>query len=120
MIRVRRSLGPIAAAWLFCQAMTMGLVPIQLDASLAACVCADGASATCPMHHKTPAGSTVCVMQSAAASVALALHSLFSVAGLVPALPQAIVPAPAARAVEFEPASLTQRLTSPDSPPPRT
>jgi hypothetical protein len=115
----RRAVGPIAALWLFCQAATLAVVPILLDASLAACVCADRADATCPMHHKTAVGTKVCAMQSAAANAPITLNSLLSVAGLLPTRPQAIVPAATASAALFERSMLTQRPSPPDPPPPR-
>jgi hypothetical protein len=119
MTRVRRAVGPIAAIWLVCQAATLTLVPMLLDVSLAECLCTHGADATCPMHHKTAAGSKVCVMQSATTSVPTILNSLFSVAGLVPAPLQAMVPVPMASPVLFEHSMLTQRPSPPDPPPPR-
>src|SRR6266852_2464591 len=100
MTWARRVLGPIAAIWLVCQVATLALVPALLGASLAECVCTHGAEATCPMHHKTPTGSPkVCVMQSETTSVPATLNSLFSVAGLVPAPPLAMVPVPTVSAV---------------------
>jgi hypothetical protein len=115
----RRAVGPIAAVWLLCQAATLAVVPILLEISLADCVCAHGADATCPMHHKTAAGSTACAMQSATTSVPAALNSLFSLAGLVPAPPHTIVRVPMVSAVRFERPMLTGRPSPPDPPPPR-
>jgi hypothetical protein len=115
----RRVLGPMALVWLVFQAATLAAVLVLLDTSLAECVCTHGADATCPMHHTTAAGSKVCVMQSATTSVPSTLNALFSVAGLVPAPSQAIVPVPIARAVLFERLMLTQRPSPPDPPPPR-
>jgi hypothetical protein len=115
----RRAVGPIAALWLFCQGATLAVVPILLDASLAACVCSQHADATCPMHHKTAVGTKVCAMQSANTNVPVALNSLFSVAALLPARPQTTVPVPTTSAALFERSMPTQRPSLPDPPPPR-
>jgi hypothetical protein len=121
MTRVRRALGPIAAVWLLCQAATLTLVPMLLNVSLAECICSThGADATCPMHHKPAAGTKVCAMQSATTIVPATLDSLISMAGLLPAPLQAIVPVLTADAVLFERSRLTQRPSPPDPPPPRT
>ena len=119
MTRRRRFLGQIAAAWLVCQAATLAVAPLLLNASLAECVCAHGADATCPMHHTTAAGAKVCVMQSANTSVPGSVNSLFSVAGLLPAPSAVMVPVPTASAALLERAMLIQRPSPPDSPPPR-
>jgi hypothetical protein len=119
MVWARRSKCRIAAVWLLCQAATFAVVPALLDASLAECVCAHGADATCPMHHKTAAGSKVCVMQSATTDVPATLNLLFSVTGLVPAAQLDLVPVHAADAIVFEHSVLRYRSSPPDSPPPR-
>jgi hypothetical protein len=119
MNRARRVIGPIATVWLVCQAATLAVAPVALNASLAECVCAHDADATCPMHHKTAAGAKVCVMQSANTSVPGSLNSLFSVAGLLPAPSPATVPVPTASAALCEGELLIQRPSPPDSPPPR-
>jgi hypothetical protein len=118
MTWARRALGPIAAAWLVCQAATLALVP-TLDATSTECTCAHGDGGTCPMHHKTASGIRVCMMQSAATSVPATLNSLFSVAGLLPAPPQAVRQVLRARAVLVERSILTERPSPPDPPPPR-
>jgi hypothetical protein len=115
----RRIIGPIATVWLFCQAATLAVAPVALNASLAECVCAHDADASCPMHHRTAAGAKVCVMQSANASVPGSLNSLFSVAGLLPVPSRATVPVPTVSAALFERELLIQRSSPPDSPPPR-
>jgi hypothetical protein len=119
MTRVRRAIGPIAAAWLVCQAVTLTLVPAQLEASLAECVCAHGADATCPMHHRTTADSRVCAMQSLTTSAATTVNALFSVVGLVPARSQATTLAPMASPVLIESSMAAERPSPPDPPPPR-
>jgi len=119
MTRARHVLGPIAAIWLVVQAATLVLVPALLGASLAQCICTHGADATCPMHHKTPAGAKVCMMQSATTNVPATLNSLFSVAGLVPAPALDMVPVPTVSPVVLERAIPIHRPSPPDSPPPR-
>src|SRR6478752_4872207 len=107
MMWARRSIGPIAAVWLLCQVATLAAVPALLAASLAECVC--GADAACPMHHKTAAGSKVCVMQSANADVPATLNLLFSIAGLVPTPQLELAPIHAADAVPVEHSPLPYR-----------
>ena|ERR1041384_7630096 len=119
MIWARRSVGVTAAVWLLCQAAAFMVVPALLDASLAECVCAHGADATCPMHHKTAAGFKVCVMQSAITDVPATLNLLFTVPGLVPAVHLDVLPVHAADAIVFNSPMLRYRSSPPDSPPPR-
>jgi len=119
MIRTRRAVGRIAGMWLVCQLATIALVPALLEASLEDCVCAHGADAACPMHHKTTAGFKVCAMQSATTNVPTTLNSLFSIAGLVPAPPLAMVLVPTASARLFERLAPTDQQSPPDPPPPR-
>src|SRR5579864_3733299 len=119
MMWARRAIGPIAAVWLLCQVVTLAAVPALLDASLAECVCTHGADATCPMHHRTAAGSTVCVMQSAATDVPATLNLLFSIAGLVPTPRLNTAPVHPVDAIIFERSVLRYRSSPPDSPPPR-
>jgi hypothetical protein len=119
MSRARHALGPIAALWLLCQAATLTLVPALLYANPAACQCLPGADATCPMHHKTAAGSQVCAIQRATTSPAATLNALFGVVGLLPAPARAIVPAPRASLVLPERSVASRRPSPPDPPPPR-
>jgi len=120
MLWARRVIAPIAAIWLVCQGLTLVVVPVLLDASLAECVCPQGADATCPMHHKTAGGRQACAMQSTTTSAPATLNALFSVTGLLPALiAQATVLVPSASAALFEGSRLTQRPSPPDPPPPR-
>jgi len=115
----RRSIGPIAAVWLLCQAAVLAAVPALLDATLAECVCTHGADAACPMHQKTAAGARVCVMRNAATDAPARLNLPFSIAGLVPATQPDLLPLVAADAIVFEPSVLRYRSSPPDSPPPR-
>jgi hypothetical protein len=120
MLWARRAIAaPIAAIWLVCQGLTLVVVPVLLDASLAECVCPQGANATCPMHHKTASGPQACAMQSTTAGAPATLNALFSVTGLLPTLAQAMVLVPRASAALFESSRLTQRPSPPDPPPPR-
>lgn len=120
MTGVRRALGRITACWLVCQAGTLTLVPVLLEASAATCVCPLGADATCPMHHKSAGGSKVCALQSTTTSEPATLQALFSVAGLLPTPPRPVVPVvTAVSAVGFERSIPTERPSPPDPPPPR-
>jgi hypothetical protein len=119
MTRARRALGPIAAVWLLCQAATLTLVPALLEASLAECLCTNGADASCPMHHRTTASSKVCVMQSLTTNAAATLNALFSVVGVVPARSLANGLVPTASPVLIECSMATERPSPPEPPPPR-
>jgi hypothetical protein len=119
MLRVRPILGPIAAVWLVCQAATLTLVPVLIDASLAACTCANGADAACPMHHGAAAGSKMCLVQSIATSATATLNSLVGILGVVPPRPPASALPPTASVVSPASSTTTERRSPPDSPPPR-
>ena len=119
MTRARRALGPIAAVWLACHAATLVLVPVLLDPTLAACMCAHGADATCPMHHGTAARSKHCVMKDVTTNAATTLSSLFSVVGVVAVLALGRASVPAIRPVRLESSRVTQQPSPPDPPPPR-
>jgi hypothetical protein len=124
MTRARRVLGPVAAVWLVCHAATLTLVPALLwftssDVAVAECTCAQGAEATCPMHHPTTASSKVCVMQSMATNATAALIALFGFVGLMSAPPTATAPVPDASAVLLDCSIATDRPSPPDPPPPR-
>jgi hypothetical protein len=119
MIRARRALGPIAAVWLLCQAVTLTLVPALLEASLAECFCTNGADASCPMHHRTTASSKLCVMQSLTTNAAATLNALFSVVGLVPARSLATAVMPTTSPVLIACSMATERPSPPEPPPPR-
>jgi hypothetical protein len=119
MTRARRVLGPIAAVWLLCQAVTLTLVPALLEASLAECLCTNGADASCPMHHRTTPSSKVCVMQSLTTSAPATLNALLSVVGLVPDRSLTTALALRASPVLIECSMTTERPSPPDPPPPR-
>lgn len=124
MARAPRVLRSIAAAWLFCWATTMTLVPAVLwlgpvDASVAQCACPHGADATCPMHHQPAASSTLCVIQSATANSTASLGALFSIVGLVSDRSVAIAHLTAVSGVVLERSTTTERPSPPDPPPPR-
>src|SRR5262245_42968296 len=96
MKRLRRALGPMAAAWLLCQAATWTATPLVFWLSPAAesleCTCAHGDHAICPMHHKPAAGSKLCLMRSADDSGPAVLTSILSAVGIVPAAASVLVP----------------------------
>src|SRR5438105_10204717 len=120
MTRSRQFLGVVAAVWLSCQLGTVALTPIAFWVNAsdgdAACACTNGADAICPMHHKSaPAGSKVCVMQSAS-NHALLLTSLFSVAGLMPRSTAFAEPTQSTRVTVGDHPSPTARPIPPDPP----
>jgi hypothetical protein len=119
MPRVRVALRSIAAAWLLCQAAAFVLVPVLLDASVTACVCAHGTDGSCPMHHLKAAGARMCAVRSATASDVVVLHSAYNVAGLEPAPRPAIVPARTVHAVPVEWFTLIEHASTPEPLPPR-
>jgi hypothetical protein len=119
MTWARCALGPIAATWLVCQGATLALVPAILADRVGACVCAHGADATCPMHHKPTPGVRVCVMQGAEGNVPGTLTSLFSIAGVLPDPTQTTVAASMTGPVAVELSPAIDRSSPPDPPPPR-
>jgi len=124
MPRARRALGLVAAAWLVCQAATVALVPTVLgigamEASVAACTCAHGAGAICPMHHKPSASAKVCAWQGMTTSSAVLVNALFGVAGLLPAPTPSANQGPARPTARRNRSTATSRRISPDLPPPR-
>src|SRR5437660_8631823 len=125
MTRSRQFLGVVAAVWLLYQLGTAALPPIAFwvnagQEHAAACTCTHGADATCPMHHKSaPAGSKICVMQSASHHAALLPTWLFSVAGLMPGSTAFDEPTPTTRVTVGNRPSTITRPIPPDPPPPR-
>ncbi len=129
MTRRRGILGPIAAAWLVCQAATLTLAPALLwfgstDAGLMECTCTHGVDATCPLHHRTTgssstASSRLCVVRSMTTSAAASLNALFGVAGLLPARSLAMFFVPAVSPALLECSIDSRRPLPPDPPPPR-
>jgi len=125
MPRARRTLGLVAATWLFGQTATLALVPTLLgigamEASVAECTCTHGANAICPMHHKSSPDAKVCALQGMTTSRLALVNALFGVAGLVPAPTQATHQEPARTTARLYRSNATSRRISPDSPPPRS
>jgi len=117
--RLRHARAVIALLWLTCNTATLALVPVLFDTSIAACTCAHGADAMCPMHHKATTGATRCAMQSTSATAPAVLNALLSIAGLLPSASPPMKPVTIAQAVLAERSTLTDRPSPPDSPPPR-
>jgi hypothetical protein len=123
MERIRRALGSVALAWLFCQTATLTLAPavfrsMSADRAAVECTCTHGDHATCPMHHRTAPGSTICLMRSADDGAVAAFSWLFNL-GIVPAAAPAVIPD---RAPRFRPGGFpaaASRPAPPDPPPPR-
>jgi hypothetical protein len=124
MARLRRTLGPIAAAWLFCQVATVTTAPVVFwigsGEELLECTCSHGDHATCPMHHKPAPGSKVCPMRSAADdSGAAVLTSLLTGVGLLADPADLAAPASVQTVLVTEDTRSSLRPAPPDPPPPR-
>ena len=123
MKRLRRALGPIAAAWLCCQVATLALAPAALVTDSAhagmACTCADGVGGACPMHHHTPVDPKRCVLQSAHEDGAAALTSLMGPMGPLPSSTEPIALASTGTTVVTVLSRPTRRPLPPEPPPPR-
>jgi len=126
MVRFRRVIGPLAAAWLFGHAAAVTMVPLTSwlsgsDAAIEECRCAHGPDATCPMHHKASSGSKSkpCAMRSADDSTAeTSLTSVFGVVGLAERLDVATVLAESTFPSQRDEAPASQSAP-PQTPPPR-
>jgi len=125
MAQMRRVLAPLTAIWLFSQVATVALVPVALwitaaDPHAVECVCAHGAGAMCPMHHKPARSSAPCALQAANPPEGGALAALAGLAGLVPQAVASIGPAVAATDVRRAYVrAVGRRPVPPDPPPPR-
>lgn len=123
MMRLRRALGLLAGAWLFCQVATVTTVPllfwVHSPDALLACTCPEGAESTCPMHHQTPPESKHCLMRSINDAGAIALSSLLGPVGLMPARTPATVLVLAGTPAFATNAVATPSPVPPDPPPPR-
>lgn len=123
MKRLRRALGPVAAAWLLCQAATLVVVPAVFHAGSTTapieCTCVhDGNHSRCPMHHKSPAGAKVCFQTTESTGLAVLSSSLGHV-GLVPGALWTFTFIRPSLVVRFDETSKTLRPAPPDPPPPR-
>jgi len=122
MTRLRRILGPIAAAWLACQAAGFTTAPIvwwiTAPADVVECTCTHGDHAICPMHHR-PASDARCAIQAAQQSDTMALSTLLSGVGISASVSVGIAPAPITNAWRFDLAPASFRPARPDPPPPR-
>jgi hypothetical protein len=120
---MRRVLGRVAIAWLFCQASALTFAPVvfwygSAEAGRVECRCTHGDHAVCPMHHKPAPGSKICLMQSADDSSRAVLSWLLNV-GVVPAPGEAVVLEPTGRRLVFEISVTAPGSLPPDPPPPR-
>jgi hypothetical protein len=123
MKRLRRALAPIAVAWLLCHAATLTTAPVLFwlgsAEGLLECTCARGDHAICPMHHKSAAGSKICLMRGADDSGTAVLTSLLSGVGIVPVTTNIVTPASTLAVVVSSAAPPSLRPPPPDPPPPR-
>ena len=122
MTRVRRLLGPIAAAWLSCQLAGVVTTPIVVWMTTRAdhveCTCGHGDHAICPMHHR-PASGTRCALRSTHNTNAAVLSSLFSSVGVLTATTTTMVATTIVVAPSFERVASSRGPVGPDPPPPR-
>jgi len=124
MNRLRRHLGCLAAAWLLCQVVTVTPALSALWVSPGAeselaCTCAHGSEMTCPLHHKTAAGSKLCRVRSVDDTGTLTWSSPFGPIGLLPARTRTTVLTPAGTARTLAVSASADRFLPPDPPPPR-
>ncbi|HEX7794142.1 MAG TPA: hypothetical protein VF456_07325 [Vicinamibacterales bacterium] len=119
-------------SWLIAVAIMLHLSAIMAPAVLAAagidiedvCTCPTGtAGATCPMHHgkttQSQDSSNRCALKSAAAPSTLALLTLSSGVGIVPAAQALQVSVETSAISPVRTSSFASRTELPDSPPPR-
>lgn len=123
MSRMRYTLGPIAAAWLICQAAIVIVAPavfwLASAEELLECTCTHGNQAMCPMHHKPAPGSKICLMRSADDRGAAVLNSLFGAAGLLPTGTPIAAPVAIQIVVRTDTTTPDLRPSPPEPPPPR-
>jgi hypothetical protein len=123
MMRRSRTLGSIAAAWLFCQVATVTTAPVVFwigsGEELLECTCSHGDHAICPMHHKPAPGSKVCPMKSADDSSAAVLTSLLTGVGLLAEPTDLAAPVSIQTVLVTEATRSSLRPAPPDPPPPR-
>lgn len=125
MTRLRRALGPIALAWLLCQASTLVLVTVAFalgsDAALLECTCAHGTEhKDCPMHHPgSPSRQGTYKIQCGGDTNVALLASLLGQVGLTPHSGTAIQPPVAERVAPPDSSAQILRPAPPEPPPPR-
>jgi hypothetical protein len=124
MTSLRRVLCPLALLWLICQTatLTVALPAFRMQSTSTnevVCTCSHGGDGTCPMHHKTSAGSKLCLTHSADDSGTLVLRSLLGGVGLIPARTAATAPDWMGTQPVMDFSAATGRPLPPDPPPPR-
>jgi hypothetical protein len=126
MIRLRRALGLIAAAWLLCQTVTLGVAPcffacrIAGDVDLVECTCGHGADAICPMHHHSNGSAPRhCAIRSTSDEGAAMLASVFGLLGFLPQDTPGTILTSAERITPDTSSRGIDRPAPPDPPPPR-
>ena len=123
MVRSRLAVRALVVVGLAVQIAAVTLTPFawamnDADAETILCTCTHGAEATCPMHHKTTAPSSICVMQPTNERATL-LTPLFSLAGPIPSVAPVPYP-PATHDLPIRPSSVVAAPSvTPDPPPPR-
>jgi hypothetical protein len=121
---VRALLGPLAAGWLLCHAITLAAVPVVLwvaaaDAEPIICTCVHGDHAICPMHHKRSSGPALCAMQDGGGGGTAVLTPVPGPLGVVPLFIDVVLPRGATPNAGASTATASLRPVPPDPPPPR-
>jgi len=123
MVRLRRALGPIASAWLVCQAATLALGPVIFwDTSVEAlleCTCGHGDHAICPMHHAPARDSKRCRLVPSHDADAGLLTPLLTGIALMPDVQPLPAVTISSSLLDSTRDVVLVRPWSPDRPPPR-
>lgn len=122
MAALRRALNLITAVWLVTESVllispSVALLAASESENAAECTCTHDGNTMCPMHHRTPAGSKVCLIGGVDDGLAM-LGSLFQAAGLMPVATNTTLTLNVPVAINPD-AAVTLRSAPPDSPPPR-
>jgi hypothetical protein len=124
MKRLRRTLAPTAATWLFLQVAAVAAVQAVLwttpvAADLVRCTCVHGAEEVCPMHHEPASNPDICLLRSGTDGGTAILTLILSNVGLLPA--DAAAPPPASALLDGVVSGIVEsiRPIPPDPPPPR-
>jgi hypothetical protein len=124
MKRLRRVLGPVAAAWLIFQVASLTFAPVEAltragGAALLECSCSHSDHGMCPMHHPASPRANDCLMKSAHDSGAAIFSMFLGPVGLVPGPTPEVVPATSTPLTSAGVQRFSPRPGPPDPPPPR-
>jgi hypothetical protein len=121
---LRRTLAPIAAAWVFLQVASAAAAPLVLwtrpvAQGLVQCTCVHGAGDVCPMHHEPASGPEICLLRSGTDGATAILTLILGNVGLLPSAARVAAPAVTLAIGVGSTAAQSIRPVSPDPPPPR-